>query len=245
MDGKRKYRSTGKLSYDEALKYCRSLQIKGQLFQATSYTFDSFTKDFFIYEKCPYIRNRLLRGFSYGRTWAQKQRGLLEHIILPHFSDKDIRSISSREIDDFILKLRQSNYGVKTVNHVLTAVKTVFGYAEQTGIIGTNPAEGIKPFRATSKEKGTFTREELVRLFANPEQSDIWNSPMHFLLNCLAATTGLRLGELLALRPENITGTVINVEHSWNRLEGLKCTKTGKNRSVPVSPELGAFSDGI
>jgi integrase len=41
------------------------------------------------------------------------------------------------------------------------------------------------------------------------------------------------------LRLENITGTVINVEHSWNRLDGLKCTKTGKNRSVPVSPELG------
>jgi integrase len=238
IDGKRKYRSTGKLSYDEALKYCRSLQIKGQLFQATSYTFDTFAKDFFVYEKCPYIRNRLLRGFSYGRTWAKKQRGLLENIILPHFSGKDIRNISSMEIDNFILKLRQSDYGVKSVNHVLTAIKTVFRYAEQTGIIGANPVEGIKPFRAAIKEKGTFTREDLVRLFANPEQSGIWNSPMYFLLNCLAATTGLRLGELLALRPENITGTLIKVEHSWNRLDGLKCTKTGKNRSVPISSEL-------
>jgi integrase len=239
QNGKRKYRSTGKLTYEEALRFCRSLQIKGQLFQDTSYTFASFTKDFFIYESCPYIRGRLLRGFSYGRTWAKKQRSLLENTIRPYFGNIDIRSISFPMVDTFILKLRQLNNGIKTINHTLTALKTIFGYAKQAGIIETNPAEGIKPFKSASKEKGIFTRGELISLFASPEKSGNWDNPMHFLLNYLAATTGLRLGEILALRPEDIVDTTLNVAHSWNRLEGLKCTKTGKTRSIPITSELG------
>jgi integrase len=61
---------------------------------------------------------------------------------------------------------------------------------------------------------------------------------MHLLINCVAATTGLRLGEILALQPENLSETTINIIHSWNRLEGLKGTKTGKTRTVPLTPQL-------
>jgi integrase len=237
-NGKRKYRSTGKLTYNEALKICRSLQIKGQLYKATSYAFDIFTRDFFIYEKCPYIRGKLLRGFSYGRTWAKKQRTLLENIIVPQFKEMDIRNISSTMIDDFVLKLRKSNYGVKTINHILTAIKTIFGYAMQNSFIETNPAEGIRPFKNTVKEKGIFTKMELKKLFVSFIQSEVWPNPIHLFINAIAATTGMRLGEILALRPENIIGNTISVEYSWNRLEGLKCTKTGKNRIVPIPHEL-------
>jgi len=239
IDGNRKYRSTGKTDYNEALKYCRSLQIKGQLFNGTSSSFDIYTKDFFVFDKCPYIANRLLRGYRYGKTWAQRQRGLLVNVIQPYFKDSDIRNISSKMIDGFLLQLRQEKTGAKTLNHILTTTKAIFKYAESTGMIEANPAEGIKPFKITSKEKGIFTREELTRLFNNPVESEIWTSLMQFLFNCIAATTGLRLGEILALRPENISETAITVEHSWNHLEGLKCTKTGKTRTVPISLELG------
>jgi len=238
-DGKRKFRSTGKKDYNEALKYCRVLQIKGQLYQKTSYSFNDYTKDFFVYEKCPYISYRLLRGFSYGRTWAKRQRSLLEKIIIPHFNNTDIRTISSKMIDDFILQLRKNQTNAKTINHVLTAIKAIFGYAERISIIEINPAQGIKPFKVVTKEKGIFTREELTQLFNGPNYSKIWAIPMHYLLNCIAATTGLRLGEILALQPENITNNAIKVNNSWNRMEGLKCTKTGKNRIVPIPLELG------
>jgi hypothetical protein len=160
--GKRKYRSTGKQEYNEALKYCRSLQIRGQLYQGTSYSFVTYTKDFFVFESCPYISNRLLRGYTYGKTWAKRQRSILVNIIQPHFTDTDIRYITSKMIDDFILQLRKAKTGAKTLNHILTTVKAVFGYAEKTGLLETNPAEGIKPFKIISKEKGIFSKKELT-----------------------------------------------------------------------------------
>jgi integrase len=238
--GKRKYRSTGKQDYNEALKYCRSLQIRGQLYKGTSYSFDAYTKDFFVFESCPYISNRLLRGYTYGKTWAKRQRSILVNIIQPRFTDTDIRYITSKMIDDFILQLRKAKTGAKTLNHILTTLKAVFGYAEKSGLLETNPVEGIKPFKIISKEKGIFTKEELTLLFSNPEHSGIWTSPLHYLLNYVAAATGLRLGEILALHPENVTDTKISVEYSWNRIEGLKGTTTGKKRIVPISPGLAA-----
>jgi len=239
-EGTRKYRSTGKQDYNDALKYCRNLQIKGQLHIGTSYSFNAYTKDFFIYGICPYISYRLLRGYSYGKSWAKRQRSLLLKIIQPYFNDIDIRTISSKKLDELMLKLRYKNTGAKTLNHVLTAIKAIFGYAKNTGIILENPADGIKPFKVATREKGIFTREELFSLFAaSHNQSEIWISKMQFLINSIAATTGLRLGEILALRSDCITETSINVEYSWNRFEGLKCTKTGKIRVVPISIELG------
>jgi site-specific recombinase XerD len=166
-------------------------------------------------------------------TWAKRQRSLLENIIQPYFKDADIRNISAKMTDEFLLHLRREKTGNKTLNHILTTIKSVFGYAQKTGLIETNPAEGIKPFKIISREKGIFSRDELSLLLGNPEKSGVWNNPAHFLLNCIAATTGLRLGEILALRPENILKTAINIEHSWNRIEGLKSTKTGKHALFP------------
>jgi integrase len=236
--GKRKFRSTGKNNYNDAIKHCRLLQIKGRLYISTSYNFTKYTNNFFDYEKCPYIQNRLLRGYSYGRTWAQRQRNILVNIIQPYFNDADIRNISSRMIDDFILNLNKKHFGQKSLNHILSTIKVIFKYAEQTGIIDFNPAEGIKPFLVRSKEKGIFSKQELYDLFCTPYQSGIWKNKMHFLINYIAATTGMRLGECLSLRPENISGNTITVNHSWNRLDGLKGTKTGKVRFIPLCPEL-------
>ena len=132
--GKRKYRSTRKKDYNEALKYCRALQMRGRLHQGTCYSFDVFTRDFFVFEKCPYIQNRLLRGYSYGRSWAQRQRNILTKIIQPHFGSTDIRNSSPKEIDDFILHIKQTKKGNKTINHILATIKAIFSYAERIGI---------------------------------------------------------------------------------------------------------------
>ncbi|MCL2244201.1 MAG: site-specific integrase [Treponema sp.] len=238
-NGKRKYRSTGKQDYYEAIKFCRSLLIKGQLYLGTSYSFKSYTEDFFIYDKCPYIKSRLLRGYSYGKTWAKKERSLLVKYIQPYFKETDIRTISQNMIDNFILSLKESNIGVKTCCHIISAIKVIFKYANKTGVIETNPAEGVLPFKNNVIEKGIFTREELILLFSNPERLCIWDNSMQFLLNCIAANTGMRLGEVLALRPDNISEKKIIIEYSWNEIEGLKSTKTGKKRIVPISTGLG------
>ncbi|ULQ60405.1 site-specific integrase [Brucepastera parasyntrophica] len=236
--GKRIFRTTGKRDFTEAVRYCRTLQKKGQLYISSAFRFDMYTKDFFDYGSCPYIQSRLLRGYSYTQGWAQRQRSLLVKTIQPFFSTTDIRTVSSRSIDEFILKLKKDGTGTKTLNHILTVLKVIFGYAVRNGLIERNPAEGLRPFNTRTREKGIFSREELRKLFGTPESSGLWKNRTHLLINCIAATTGMRLGEILALKSEDITETGITVSHSWNRLDGLKGTKTGRTRTVPLKPEL-------
>jgi integrase len=236
--GKRRFRSTGKRKFDDAVKFCRTLQIKGQLYSGTAVSFSLYTQDFFDYEHCPYISYRLLRGYSYGRPWARRQKSLLDKVIRPYFNKQDIRLINAKQIDDFIFSLKKENYSNKTINHVITTLKNIFHYATINNTIEVNPCTGIKPFKSTSREKGILTREELKSLFSSECQTKIWPDMMHYILNYVAATTGMRLGEILALQPQDISDTKITVSHSYNSLDGLKGTKTAKTREIPIPEKL-------
>jgi integrase len=229
------FRSTGKRTFEEAVKHCRSLLLAGNLYNGTTLSFGSYTRNFFIYDICPHISYRLNRGFSYGKPWAQRQRRLLEKYVQPAFFTHDIRSITFQEIDKFIAALKLQNMSNKTLNHVICTLKSIFGYAELQKIVPENPCKGLKPFKNTIPEKGILTEEEIRNLFDEKQRDQIWPLDMHYVINCLAERTGMRLGELLALRPEDITPESIIVAHSYNTLDKLKGTKTGKTRIVPIN----------
>jgi site-specific recombinase XerD len=237
-NGKRCFRSTGKRDRDAAVKFCRTLQINGRLYNGTGLSFGLYTKNFFDYEQCPYIRHRLMRGYTYGRPWARRQKKLLENIIGPYFNERDVRTITLYDIDNFILSLKNKNHGNKTINHIISTLKIIFTHAEISKVIETNPCNGLKPFKIMSPEKGILTKEESEKLFDENNQKYIWPIKIHFIINYLAATTGIRLGEILALRPQDICCNTVNVSHSYNTMDGLKTTKTGKTRQIPIDKRL-------
>lgn len=237
-NGKRRFRSTGKRNRDEAVKFCRQLQKNGQLDNNSSLSFDKYTQNFFIYDECPYITHRVSRGHTYGRPWAKRQRQLLNTIITPQFGQTNIKSISFEDIDFFIMSLKKLNHSHKKINHVITTLRCIFNYAEMKKIIDENPCTGIKPFKVNSPEKGILTKQELEALFAEEKRTHIWPETMHYIINVLAACTGMRIGEILALKPQDISGGEIRVSHSYNTLDKLKSTKNGKTRCIPLNQEL-------
>jgi site-specific recombinase XerD len=239
--GKRKFRTTGKRNFEEAVRYCRTLLIKGQLYQKTSTFFGSYTKDFFDYDKCPYIHHRLSRGYSYGRPWARRQRALLDNVIGPFFNERNICEITVKDVDDFIQSMKEKGHGAKTMNHIITTLKNIFSFAVLKNDIEDNPCNGIKPFKINSPEKGILTEEEFTKLFDEKSLGVIWPNKVHFAINYLAATTGMRLGEIQALCPQDISERTITVSHSYNSLDGLKGTKSGKTRKVPIQQNLNSL----
>ncbi|MDR1882968.1 MAG: site-specific integrase [Prevotella sp.] len=165
---------------------------------------------------------------------------LLDKIIRPYFDKRDIRSITTSEIDNFILSLKKEK-GQKTLNHIITVLKDIFQYAVNNNIIELNPCNRLKPFRIPLKEKGILSQEELALLFSEKNWINIWPNKMHYCINILASKSGMRLGELLALQPQDIREGLIIVSHSYNNLDGLKATKTGKTRHIPIDKKLEAM----
>jgi integrase len=233
-NGRRVYRSTEAETYEKAVRHCRNLLKTGRLAAEKSYTFDKYTENFFVYDACPYIKTRLLHGKSYTKGWAQAQRNLLVGRIIPEFGNMDIREIYENRIEGWLFRLKQENVGTKTLNHLITVLRVIFGYALKAHDIDGNPMEHIELFALKTAEKGIFTGKEMNVLFSD----GVWDSVLHYALNLTAAMTGMRLGELLALRFEMVRPACITVVYSWSRTDQLKCPKNGKVRQIPISENL-------
>jgi len=209
----------------------------GKLASEADYTFSIYTKNFFVYDVCPYIESRRLRDKSYTRGWAKAQRNLLERRIMPEFGNLDIREIYGNRIEAWLFTLKREGTGAKTLNHLITILRLIFGQAMRNHDTEENPMEHIELFALKAGEKGILSRDELQRLFQNDAGSK-WESKLHFALNLMAAATGMRLGELLALKYEMLGHDCVTVAHSWGNVDKLKSTKNGRIRRIPISASL-------
>jgi integrase len=100
------------------------------------------------------------------------------------------------------------------------------------GIIASNPADAIKPLSKDSKTRGILAVDEVKTLFGPNVVVEYWTTSTYSLANRTAATTGMRMGEIHALRWCDIGKDRITVHHSWDRRFGLKTTKTAKERAM-------------
>jgi integrase len=78
-----------------------------------------------------------------------------------------------------------------------------------------------------------LTPKEAIALF----QLD-WKDKRAMLVNMVAMTAGLRIGEILALHLEDVGEEYLNIEWSFSEIDGLKSTKTNEPRTVPVMPQI-------
>jgi integrase len=102
-------------------------------------------------------------------------------------------------------------------------------------MISANPSEGLLRFSGENKKRGVLTPQEAELVF-----SVKWNDNRAYAANLLAVTTGLRSGEVLALRKSDIgiAENILYVRHSWAYTDGLKSPKNGEERKVPLLPEV-------
>jgi len=120
----------------------------------------------------------------------------------------------------------------------LTVAHGVFKYAVRAHGLARNPASAELVDRPTVSYSGEFDAldaEELAALVrAAADEQDA-------ALYLAAAMTGLRQGELLALRWRDVdfAGQRIHVRRSWSHVaQHEKAPKSGKVRSVPLVEEL-------
>lgn len=155
----------------------------------------------------------------------------LRNHVLPAFGKKALGELHREEIQAFLVEKRRSGLSPSTVHGIRNALSKVLGTAVEWGYLEHNPASGIRlGDREPLRERLYLAPPEVHRLLAAlPE-------PCRTLV-LLAVLTGLRIGELLALRWKSldlVRGVVMVRETVSEGCFGAPKTRSSR-RDVPLS----------
>lgn len=145
---------------------------------------------------------------------------------LSEFGNKKIKEVLENEIEDFILDaIYQGKLSPKGYANMRTLIYGIFKYAKKKKYINFSITEVIgdieiprKIFKKERKsvEELIFNEEELPKITSYLEENqDIINLGILLLFK-----TGMRIGELVALKREDVKNNTINVNRTEIRYKG-------------------------
>jgi integrase len=154
--------------------------------------------------------------------------------LLPAFGERRLEDITSDEVEAWSATLAARGLANTTRLRILTCLHGVMARAKRVWKLPRNPIGDVeKPAQRHSAEIEVFTPEEvhaLVRAAASEQDAAIFLT---------AAFTGLRRGELVALRwrAVDFARRSIRVVASYSE-RALTTPKSGRARSVPMAPPV-------
>jgi integrase len=163
-----------------------------------------------------------------------KEMILKEHLG-PFFGHTPLNEITAEDISRYIAQKLGASRGQKSVNNHLAVLSKLFNSAVEWGYLDRSPMVGIKKLKAVQREIDFYTAEETRAFVDACEQGE----PFWYPFFLVAFATGMRLGELCALRWKDIDfdRNVIAVRASvWQGIEGTP--KSGKGRLIPLHPRV-------
>ncbi len=189
-----------------------------------------FLEEFWDWERSAYIRERLLYSHYIHRRYVYRCACAVRRYWLPWFGRRILlKELTRQGLQDFILSF-MDNSSLKSAcgrNDVIKAGTIALRWAFSRGLIPQDIARGLRLYRGTPSEILILTNQMAELLFSHP-----WRHRKAMLANKLAMLTGLRAGEIQALRRWDIGEDFIQVCHSWNSMDGLKAPKNGSQRRV-------------
>jgi site-specific recombinase XerD len=176
-----------------------------------------------------YVADLRLKGFPVRR---QKEAKWLLSPFVRFLLDENLSPVALRYRDarEFKRRLVESSYARGSVNKSLYGARKFMGFLAQTGIVVDNPFYALRTVREGKKvPRNVLSEEDTEKLLTELERFDsgstLWEKIMGYRAHLVAElqyATGMRLGEVAALRAEDLdfeahTATV-------------RCDKRGKER---------------
>jgi len=156
--------------------------------------------------------------------------------VLPEFGSRKLSDITRTDLQDFTDRLRAEGHAASTVQCTLLPLRAIFRRELARGRIAVNPTSGLEvPAIRGGRDRIADPGEAAKLLAAVPEADQaMWATAMY---------AGLRRGELLALRVEDIDldAGVIRVWHGWDTKVGRIETKGRNRRRVPIPAVLRGY----
>lgn len=169
---------------------------------------------------------------------VERYRGLVDRHVVPALGQRPVRKLTSQEIATLYADLR-STLAPASIAVLHAVLHQALDQAVRWRVIAANPAHGVKAPRPVRREM-RFLDPEQARVLLEAAAGD----PLAALY-VAAVYTGLRLGELLALRWRDVDleDQALTVRHTLTRIDGtlvLRQPKTAHSRRTVVMAPAAA-----
>ncbi|MBC6697116.1 tyrosine-type recombinase/integrase [Hymenobacter puniceus] len=137
-------------------------------------------------------------------------------------------------IRSWVVTLMQQELDPRTVNRKIACLRSYYKFLLTTGVVGRNPMLRIKAPKMAKKLPDFVPEDSLNGLLNSFEFPDTFAGTRDQLILELLYGTGIRLSELLGIRPDDVSlaGRTVRVTGKGN-----------KQRIVPLNPTLIAVLD--
>jgi len=191
--------------------------------------FIAFLSDFWDWEKSPYIKEKRRKNHGIHRKHCKQQGHSIILYWEPFFKGRFLGDIRATDIDAFINHIGEKNLSASRKNGIIKAGTKPLRWAFSKGKIETDPTRGHLLFSGDGKERLVLSPTAATAAFRVE-----WNDVRAKLANMLSAVTGMRQGEILALRLQDLGTDCLYVRGAWGSVDGLKLPKNNKPRTVEL-----------
>ena len=182
------------------------------------------------------VRNR--GGERYKPASIRAYERSMRLRVLPRFGGARLSDIGRIDVQDFVDGLLADKLAASTINGTLHPLRAIFRRALLRGELATNPCSRLALPAPDGRRERFAAPAEAEALIASAPVADraIWATAFY---------AGLRLGELQALRVEDVdlAGCLIHVRRGWDREEGpIELKSNSSQRNVPI---IGSLRDRL
>jgi integrase len=181
------------------------------------------------------IANR--SGDTYKPSVIRSYDQALHLHVLPDLGGRRLGDVTTADLQDLVERLRHKKLSASTIANTINPIQAIYRRATQLGHVMHNPCRDVSLPTIRSKRDHAAEPEDAARMIRAlpPQDQCVW---------ALAFYAGLRLGELRALRWEDIDekAGLIHVQRSWDAREGEIDPKSfAGTREVPIIAALRPY----
>jgi len=203
---------------------------------AKTTTFCDFLHKFWDFDTSGYFRELETMGKEPHVDHALDMQKVVERYYRPYFKNKLLCQIDGETLQQFIVYLKiDKRLAASTVNSTRNAAFVALRYAKRKKIIQFFDFDSVLRAGGKPKERGILEKDEVEKLF---DLNLKWPSIRSEIAVKISLRTGMRMGEVRALKVCDIHENRISVERSLDRKNIFKSTKNGESRDIPILPEL-------
>lgn len=183
-----------------------------------------------------YVRPRL------GPRTIESYEQLLRNHALPVIGNRPLRNLRPLDVQSIYTRIREKGRSGTTALHCHRVLREALQWAVKMELVGRNVADAVDAPRASTIEARKVSLEELGAIL---DSADRERAPYGLLVQ-IAVHTGVRLGEALGLRWDdiNLPTRRLHVRQTLGTDGGFREPKTKRSkRTIHFDAELAALID--